>query len=68
MVFHGINQFCGASEIQLDGGHVRVQRIAHGVVYKWFPIFCAENEVDMQFAQGLWHRLNRPFRAFSFGC
>ena len=52
-----------AAEILQDGRHVTVQGVAHGVMQDGFAVFGAEDEVDVQPRERLWHGLKRPFRA-----
>ena len=66
MVFDGINDERGASQIFQDGGHVGVQVGADAVVKEWFTVFRAENQMDAKAGEGLRHELGRPFRALTF--
>jgi len=34
-----------------------------GIMQNRFPVLGAENQVDVKAGEGLWHGLNRPFRA-----
>jgi len=52
-----------AAKVLENGCHVTMQGIAHGVVEDWLAVPCAENEVNVQPREGLWHGLARSFRA-----
>lgn len=66
VVFNGVDENRMATEILQDGGHISMQGGADRVADKAFAIFCAEDEVDVEAGEGLWHGVGRPFRALNF--
>ena len=66
MVRDRVDEDGRAAQVLQDGRHVTVQGSAHGVVQGGFAVLGAEDEVDVQPREGLWHGLARPFRASMF--
>ena len=63
VVFDGIDENGRGTQVLKDGGHVGVELGADVVGDEIFAVFGAEDQVDVEAGEGLWHRIGRPFRA-----
>ncbi len=55
MISNRIHQNDGALEIVQACCHVSMEVIADGIGEEWFPVFSAEDEVDVNFCERLGH-------------
>jgi len=66
MILHRIDEDRCATEVLQNGRHVTVQGIAHAIMKHRRTALGAEDEMNVQPGERLWHWVVRPFRAFSF--
>ena len=65
MVLDGVDEDGRAIKVLQHSCHVGVERVANAVRDESFAVLGAENEMDGQSGERLWHSLGRPFRALN---